>query len=96
MPFVQAGCEFNTIEPQTGRVVYRCNLVQPGTLNVLGLPPGAQQLFLGRILNRLSRENWPPGAAAVWAFTLPDRNLKSPEVYHSTYNSSASYSMTFW
>ncbi len=79
--FVQAGCEFNTTDPQTGRLVYRCNLVQPGTLNVLGFPPGAQQLFLGRILNPAVARELNIGSGSGLAFTLPDRNLKTPEVY---------------
>jgi hypothetical protein len=79
--FDQAGCEFNQTEPQTGRVIYRCNLVQPGTLNVLGFPLGAQQLFLGRILNPTIARELSTGSGSGLAFTLPDRNLKSPEVY---------------
>src|SRR5262245_8150388 len=79
--FDQARCEFNQTEPQTGRVIYRCNLVQPGTLNVLGFPSGAQQLFLGRILNPTIARELDTGSGSGLAFTLPDRNLKSPEVY---------------
>ncbi len=80
--FKQAGCEFSNLEAQTGRVVYRCNLVQPGTLNVLGLPPGAQQLFLGRLLNpAVARPQATPSSGSGLAFTLPDRNLKSPQMY---------------
>lgn len=80
--FTQSGCEFNTIEQQTGRVVYRCNLVQPGSLNVLGFPAGAQQLFLGRILNPTIARELTIGSGSGLAFTLPDRNLDSPMVYH--------------
>jgi hypothetical protein len=80
--FVQSGCEFNTIEQQTGRVVYRCNLVQPGSLNVLGFPAGAQQLFLGRILNPTISRELTIGSGSGLAFTLPDRKLASPMVYH--------------
>ncbi|MCI0392373.1 MAG: carboxypeptidase-like regulatory domain-containing protein [Acidobacteria bacterium] len=79
--FVQAGCEQPTPDPQTGRLVYRCNLVQPGTLNVLGFPSGAQQLFLGRILNPTIARELTIGSGSGLAFTLPDRNLKSPEVF---------------
>lgn len=81
--FRQAGCEFSNIEAQTGRVVYRCNLIQPGTLNTLGLPPGALQVFLGRLLNpAVARPQATPSSGSGLAFTLPDRNLKSPQMYH--------------
>ena len=79
--FVQAGCEFAGIEQSTGRVTYRCNLVKPGTLNVLGFPAGAQQLFLGRILNPAIARELTIGSGSGLAFTLPDRNLEAPEVY---------------
>lgn len=80
--FVQAGCEFAGIDQPTGRVTYRCNLVKPGTLNVLGFPAGAQQLFLGRILNPAIARELNIGSGSGLAFTLPDRNLEAPQHYH--------------
>jgi len=56
-------------------------LIQPGTLNVVGAPPGAQQALFGLFFN-------PPPAEQVelsgggLAFTLPDRRLRSPRVFH--------------
>ncbi len=80
--FVEAGCEFAGIDQPTGRFTYRCNLVKPGTLNVLGFPAGAQQLFLGRILNPTIARELATGSGSGLAFTLPDRNLEAPQHYH--------------
>src|SRR5262249_11503332 len=73
--------EFAGIDQQTGRVTYRCNLVKPGTLNVLGFPAGAQRLFLGRILNPAIGRELTIGSGSGLALTLPDRNLEAPEGY---------------
>jgi hypothetical protein len=60
--------------------VFGCDLVSPNTLNVIGLPPGALQAYLGRTFNPAAAGR--PFSGSGLAFTLPDRRLRSPQAYH--------------
>ncbi|MGH9767790.1 MAG: carboxypeptidase-like regulatory domain-containing protein, partial [Blastocatellia bacterium] len=62
---------------QTG--VFGCDVTKPNTLNVLGPPPGALQAYLGRLF--YPAEARRPFSGGGLAFTLPDRNLRSPQAY---------------
>jgi len=76
--FIRAGCTLRG--QQAGQNVYACDFIRQGTLNVLGVPPGGQQLFLARILNPAGIGR--PASGAGLAFTLPDRQLRAPQSFH--------------
>jgi len=76
--FIRAGCTF--VGRQGTQNVYGCGFIRQGTLNILGVPPGGQQLFLARILNPAGVGR--PASGAGLAFTLPDRQLRSPQSFH--------------
>ncbi len=60
--------------------VSRFGLIQPGSLNTINIPTGAQAAVLGLLFNPTSVGL--PASGGGLAYTLPDYNLDSPMAFH--------------
>ncbi len=79
---VMSGGRIQPLNCPGGNVVQGASIVCPDTLNRIGLQSGAAQAALGFLLNPGGANLGLRQSGGGLAFTLPDRELRSPYAYH--------------
>ncbi len=70
------------VQPLSAPVTPRASIICAGSLNQLGIQPGARQALLGLIFNPSATNLGLRPSGGGLAFTLPDRQLRTPYAYH--------------